>query len=72
MVFTWHLLFYATNVFIFSGMKFCIESRPPILNDLSGPTVYSYDLPKDKPDMTTFPAYTIRQKTEHVRGKANQ
>ena len=51
-----------------SGIKDCITARPPMDMDLQGPTVYSYNIPKDKPDMTSFPAYTFGSKTEPDRG----
>lgn len=54
--------------FLFTGLKDCIESRPPLQGDLSGPTIYSYDPPNDKPEMTSFPSYTIRPKTQQDRG----
>ena len=49
-------------------MKDCLIARPPINSDLHGPTVYSYNIPKDKPEMTSFPAYTFGAKTEPERG----
>ena len=51
-----------------SGIKDCITARPPMDMDLQGPSVYSYNIPKDKPDMTSFPAYTFGSKSEPDRG----
>ena len=56
------------NVLLFSAMRDCMMSRPPINGDLQGPTVYSYNIPKDKPEMTSFPAYTFGSKIEPERG----
>eukprot|EP00794_Sanderia_malayensis_P015867 gene15867-17465_t len=49
---------------VLPGLKDCIQSRPPINQTLSGPTVFTYSPPKDRPEMTTFPAYTFRPKTQ--------
>lgn len=49
------------------GLKYCLDSRPPINPELSGPTIFSYDPPNDLPHMTSFPSYTLRPKTQSDR-----
>lgn len=49
------------------GLKDCMQSRPPINPELSGPSIFSYDPPKDRPEMTNFPAFTFRPKTQSDR-----
>jgi len=56
-----------TEAVVLPGIKDCITARPPMDMDLQGPSVYSYNIPKDKPDMTSFPAYTFGSKSEPDR-----
>ncbi|XP_065067906.1 protein STPG3-like isoform X2 [Rhopilema esculentum] len=49
------------------GLKECLEYRPPLNTDLTGPTIYSYETPRDKPEMTSFPSFTMRPKTQTNR-----
>ena len=49
----------------------CLEARPPLPLDLSGPTVFSYHPANDPPQMTSFPSYTFRPKTQSDRGKVH-
>ncbi len=57
------------SLFHDAGLKDCMQSRPPINPELSGPSIFSYDPPKDRPEMTNFPAFTFRPKTQSDRGE---
>eukprot|EP00118_Oscarella_pearsei_P018037 m.182223 g.182223 ORF g.182223 m.182223 type:complete len:157 (+) comp39289_c2_seq3:926-1396(+) len=44
------------------GIDECMESRPPIRIDLSGPTPCTYSLPDKTPIRRSLPAYSIGQR----------
>lgn len=54
--------------FIDIGLEECIQSRPPLKIDLSGPKPTTYDPPAYLPWETTSPAYTMRPKTQPEKG----
>lgn len=64
-----HYIFitYYTDV----SLEECLQSRPPLKIDLSGPKPTTYDPPTYLPWETTSPSYTMRPKTQPEKGKYN-
>ena len=54
----------------FPGLEECMQSRPPLQLDLTGPKPTTYDPPTTLPWETSSPSYTMRPKTQPERGKA--
>ena len=52
------------------GLEECMQSRPPLQLDLTGPKPTTYDPPATLPWETSSPSYTMRPKTQPERGKA--
>ena len=52
------------------GLEECMQSRPPLQLDLTGPKPTTYDPPTTLPWETSSPRYTMRPKTQPERGKA--
>ena len=52
------------------GLEECMQSRPPLQLDLTGPKPTTYDPPTTLPWETSSPSYTMRPKTQPERGKA--
>lgn len=54
------------------GLEECLQSRPPLQLDLTGPKPTSYDPPISLPWETSSPCYTMRPKTQPERGINNR
>ena len=52
------------------GLEECMQSRPPLQLDLTGPKPTTYDPPTTLPWETSSPSYTMRPKTQPERGIA--
>ena len=50
------------------GLEECLQSRPPLQLDLTGPKPTSYDPPPSLPWETSSPSYTMRPKTQPEKG----
>ena len=50
------------------GLEECLQSRPPMRLDLTGPKPTTYDPPKSPPWVTSSPRYTMRPKTQPEKG----
>lgn len=53
-----------------SGLEECLQSRPPMQLDLTGPKPTTYDPPTSLPWETSSPRYTMRPKTQPEKGVA--
>ena len=54
----------------FPGLEECMQSRPPLQLDLTGPKPTTYDPPTTLPWETSSPSYTMRPKTQPERGNS--
>lgn len=50
------------------GLEECLQSRPPMRLDLTGPKPTTYDPPTSLPWVTSSPRYTMRPKTQPEKG----
>lgn len=50
------------------GLEECLQSRPPMRLDLTGPKPTTYDPPTSLPWVTSSPSYTMRPKTQPEKG----
>lgn len=53
----------------FASLEECLQSRPPLQLDLTGPKPTSYDPPASLPWETSSPHYTMRPKTQPERDR---
>ncbi|KAJ7360291.1 hypothetical protein OS493_016921 [Desmophyllum pertusum] len=53
----------------FASLEECLQSRPPMQLDLTGPKPTSYDPPASMPWETSSPSYTMRPKTQPEKDK---
>ena len=51
-----------------TGLEECLQSRPPLRLDLTGPKPTTYDPPMSLPWETSSPSYTMRPKTQPEKG----
>ena len=50
------------------GLEECLQTRPPMRLDLTGPKPTTYDPPTSLPWVTSSPSYTMRPKTQPEKG----
>ena len=50
------------------GLEECLQSRPPLRLDLTGPKPTTYDPPASLPWGASSPSYTMRPKTQPEKG----
>lgn len=56
------------NVTFLPGLEECLQSRPPLQLDLTGPKPTTYDPPGNLPWAMKSPSYTMRPKTQPEKG----
>ena len=56
------------NITLLPGLEECLQSRPPLQLDLTGPKPTTYDPPGNLPWAMKSPSYTMRPKTQPEKG----